>query len=100
MFAAIAGAVISSLASMLNSAATIFTMDIYTKYINTGAFPKWRVDSSLPRFNTSIKMAVAFLLATATPFLLLFSYFLIYIASPDIGTRTLATKIVIIAELM
>ncbi len=31
MFAAIAGAVISSLASMLNSAATIFTMDIYQR---------------------------------------------------------------------
>ena len=31
MFAAIAGAVISSLASMLNSASTIFTMDIYKR---------------------------------------------------------------------
>lgn len=31
MFAAIAGAVISSLASMLNSASTIFTMDIYQR---------------------------------------------------------------------
>ena len=37
MFAAIAGAVISSLASMLNSAATIFTMDIYKRHIRTGA---------------------------------------------------------------
>jgi solute:Na+ symporter, SSS family len=34
MLAAIAGAVISSLASMLNSASTIFTMDIYSRYIN------------------------------------------------------------------
>ncbi|MCK4763071.1 MAG: hypothetical protein KAW12_12825, partial [Candidatus Aminicenantes bacterium] len=37
MFAAIAGAVMSSLASMLNSASTIFTMDIYRKYINKDA---------------------------------------------------------------
>jgi SSS family solute:Na+ symporter len=32
MFAAICGAVISSLASMLNSASTIFTMDLYKRY--------------------------------------------------------------------
>lgn len=32
MFAAIAGAVISSLASMLNSASTIFTMDLYRRH--------------------------------------------------------------------
>ncbi|MEO1585080.1 MAG: sodium/solute symporter [Planctomycetota bacterium] len=37
MFAAIAGAVISSLASMLNSASTLFTMDIYRERINTAA---------------------------------------------------------------
>lgn len=37
MFAAIAGAVISSLASMLNSASTLFTMDIYKERINKGA---------------------------------------------------------------
>jgi len=37
MFAAIAGAVISSLASMLNSAATIFTMDIYKRRLRTDA---------------------------------------------------------------
>lgn len=40
MFAAIAGAVMSSLASMLNSASTIFTMDIYRKYINKEASQK------------------------------------------------------------
>jgi len=33
IFAAISGAVISSLASMLNSASTIFTMDIFKRYI-------------------------------------------------------------------
>ena len=37
MLAAILGAVMSSLASMLNSASTIFTMDIYRKYINKKA---------------------------------------------------------------
>jgi len=37
IFAAIAGAVISSLASMLNSASTIFTMDIYKRHINPNA---------------------------------------------------------------
>ena len=33
-FAALAAAIVSSLASMLNSTATIFTMDIYKKFIN------------------------------------------------------------------
>lgn len=37
MLAAIAGAVISSLASMLNSASTIFTMDVYQRYFHPGA---------------------------------------------------------------
>ncbi len=37
IFAAITGAVISSLASMLNSASTIFTLDIYRKYIRRDA---------------------------------------------------------------
>lgn len=37
MFAAIAGAVISSLSSMLNSAATICTMDLYHRYVNPRA---------------------------------------------------------------
>ncbi|HOK96923.1 MAG TPA: sodium/solute symporter, partial [Anaerohalosphaeraceae bacterium] len=40
MFAAIAGAVISSLASMLNSAATIFTMDVYHRMLKPGASQK------------------------------------------------------------
>ena len=40
MLAAIAGAVISSLASMLNSASTIFTMDIYRKHIKKDASQK------------------------------------------------------------
>ncbi len=37
MFAAIAGAVISSLASMVNSASTIFTMDVYRRLIDRAA---------------------------------------------------------------
>ncbi|MEN0020424.1 MAG: sodium/solute symporter, partial [Planctomycetota bacterium] len=37
MFAAIAGAVISSLASMLNSASTLFTMDIYKEHVDKQA---------------------------------------------------------------
>ena len=37
IFAAIAGAVISSLASMLNSASTIFTIDLYKRHANPGA---------------------------------------------------------------
>lgn len=39
MLAAIAGAVISSLASMLNSASTIFTMDLYKRYVSRDASP-------------------------------------------------------------
>ena len=37
VLAALMGAVISSLASMLNAASTIFTMDIYREYINKNA---------------------------------------------------------------
>lgn len=36
-FAALTAAIVSSLASMANSTATIFTMDIYRNYINKGA---------------------------------------------------------------
>ena len=39
-FAALAAAVISSLASMFNSTSTIFTMDIYKKFINKNATEK------------------------------------------------------------
>lgn len=37
IFAALAGAVISTLASLLNSAATILTMDLYTRYLRPQA---------------------------------------------------------------
>ncbi len=39
-FAALSAAIISSLASMFNSTSTLFTMDIYKKYINKGADDK------------------------------------------------------------
>ena len=39
-FAALAAAIISSLASMFNSTSTLFTMDIYKKYINPEASDK------------------------------------------------------------
>ncbi len=40
VLAALMGAVISSLASMLNAASTIFTMDLYREYINRSATQK------------------------------------------------------------
>jgi len=40
ILAALLGAVVSSLAAMLNAASTIFTMDIYSKYINKEASQK------------------------------------------------------------
>ena len=43
-FAALAAAIVSSLASMLNSTSTIFTMDIYKQYINKNATDKKTVN--------------------------------------------------------
>ncbi|WP_088339682.1 sodium/sugar symporter [Robiginitalea sediminis] len=43
-FAALAAAIVSSLASMLNSTSTIFTMDIYRQYINKNASDKKTVN--------------------------------------------------------
>ncbi|MBN2513086.1 MAG: sodium/solute symporter [Sedimentisphaerales bacterium] len=40
VLAALLGAIVSSLAAMLNAASTIFTMDIFTKYINPNATQK------------------------------------------------------------
>lgn len=61
MFAAIAGAVMSSLASMLNSAATIFTMDIYRKYIKKEASQKSLVN--IGRTCTAIFVVIGCLIA-------------------------------------
>lgn len=43
-FAALAAAIISSLASMFNSTSTLFTMDIYKKYLNKDASDKTLVN--------------------------------------------------------
>lgn len=43
VLAALFGAIMSSLASMLNAASTIFTMDIFNEYINKNAAPKTQV---------------------------------------------------------
>ncbi len=64
MFAAIAGAVISSLASMLNSASAIFTMDVYRRLFNPTASQARLV--RLGRFMTVVFVIVGCLLA---PFL-------------------------------
>ena len=44
-FAALTAAIISSLASMFNSTSTLFTMDIYKKYLNKGATDKQLVNT-------------------------------------------------------
>ncbi|MBI4581024.1 MAG: solute:sodium symporter family transporter [Planctomycetes bacterium] len=61
VLAALAGAVISSLASMLNSASTIFTMDIYKRLLSPNASQKSLV--WLGRVLTIIFMIVACTLA-------------------------------------
>jgi SSS family solute:Na+ symporter len=61
MFAAIAGAVVSSLASMLNSASTIFTMDVYNRMFDKNA-PQKRL-LILGRTMTLIFMVAGCLLA-------------------------------------
>lgn len=57
IFAALAGAVISTLASVLNSAATIFTMDIYKRCLRTDASEGSLV--RVGRVATVVFMAVA-----------------------------------------
>lgn len=61
IFAAIAGAVISSLASMLNSASTIFTMDLYTRHFKRDAKPHTQV--TVGRIMTVIFVVVGCLIA-------------------------------------
>jgi solute:Na+ symporter, SSS family len=61
ILAALAGAVISSLASILNSASTIFTMDIYKQYIAKGADEKLQV--RVGRISTIVFMAIACVIA-------------------------------------
>lgn len=59
--AALAAAIVSSLASMLNSVATIFTMDIYRPYINPDASDKQTVN--MGRISASIALVTAVIMA-------------------------------------
>ena len=64
-FVALAAAVISSLASMLNSTSTIFTIDIYRKYINPEASDKKLVIMG----RTAAILALIIALISAAPLL-------------------------------
>jgi SSS family solute:Na+ symporter len=55
--AALTAAIVSSLASMLNSTSTIFTMDIYKPYINQNASEKTLV--RVGRFSAGIALIIA-----------------------------------------
>jgi SSS family solute:Na+ symporter len=61
MFAAISGAVISSLASMLNSASTIFTIDLYKRHRNPNASQRLLV--TMGRVMTLVFVVIACLIA-------------------------------------
>lgn len=61
IFAAISGAVISSLASMLNSASTIFTIDLYTRYLNPKAPQRHQV--KVGRIMTMVFLVIGCFLA-------------------------------------
>lgn len=63
-FAALSAAIVSSLASMLNSTSTIFTMDIYKPYINKNASDKATVN--VGRLSGGLALVIACLVA---PFL-------------------------------
>ena len=60
-FAALAAAVVSSLASMLNSTSTIFTMDIYKQYINKNADDKTTVN--VGRISAAAALVIAVIVA-------------------------------------
>ncbi|MBN09822.1 MAG: sodium/glucose cotransporter [Flavobacteriaceae bacterium] len=59
--AALAAAIVSSLASMLNSTATIFTMDIYKAFIDTNADESKTVN--VGRISAAIALIVAMIMA-------------------------------------
>lgn len=61
VLAALAAAIVSSLASMLNSTATIFTMDIYKPYINKKASERQTVN--VGRITAAIALIIAVLIA-------------------------------------
>ena len=60
-FAALAAAIVSSLASMLNSTSTIFTMDIYKQYINKNASDKTTVN--VGRISASVALIIGVIMA-------------------------------------
>jgi SSS family solute:Na+ symporter len=60
-FAALAAAIVSSLASMLNSTSTIFTMDIYKQYINKNANDKTTVN--VGRISAAVALVIAVIMA-------------------------------------
>ena len=64
-FAALTAAIISSLASMFNSTSTLFTMDIYKKYINPAAADKKLVN--VGRLTSVVALIIA--LVTVKPLL-------------------------------
>ena len=61
VLAALAAAIVSSLASMLNSTATIFTMDIYKPYINKKAGERQTVN--VGRITAAVALIIAVLIA-------------------------------------
>ncbi|WP_163515976.1 sodium/sugar symporter [Gelidibacter japonicus] len=60
-FAALAAAIVSSLASMINSTSTIFTMDIYKQYINKTASDKTTVSAG--RISGAVALIIAVIVA-------------------------------------
>lgn len=60
-FAALTAAIVSSLASMLNSTSTIFTMDIYKQYIRPNADDKETVNTG--RISAAIALLIAGIMA-------------------------------------
>jgi SSS family solute:Na+ symporter len=60
-FAALAAAIVSSLASMLNSTSTIFTMDIYRQYVNPDASAKKTVN--VGRMTAAVALVVSCIMA-------------------------------------
>ncbi|MBA6152183.1 sodium/sugar symporter [Gelidibacter maritimus] len=60
-FAALAAAIVSSLASMINSTSTIFTMDIYKQYINKNSSDKMTV--GVGRISGAIALIIAVIVA-------------------------------------
>ncbi|TRZ42552.1 sodium/sugar symporter [Robertkochia solimangrovi] len=60
-FAALAAAIVSSLASMLNSTSTIFTMDIYKQYINKNASDMTTVQ--VGRISAAVALVIACMVA-------------------------------------